>query len=165
MELSKGTHRIVIESPGTPIEMRSLHVWPNGPWNGSLVTTFIEGGFSTPIERIVAEFTVEEAGAIDFEIFVADRPMPRDVPDRYRQEVKRADEAVGELIATLKDRGLWDQSLVVFTSDHGEALGENGRFGHVQTLFDDQIHVPLMIKPPAGAPWGDVRSTLKSRRK
>jgi arylsulfatase len=165
MELSKGTHRIVIESPGTPIEMRSLHVWPNGPWNGSLVTTFIEGGFSTPIERIVAEFTVEEAGAIDFEIFVADRPMPRDVPDRYRQEVKRADEAVGELIATLKDRGLWDQSLVVFTSDHGEALGENGRFGHVQTLFDDQIHVPLMIKPPAGAPWDDVRSTLKSRRK
>lgn len=165
MELAEGTHRIVIESPGTEIKMRSLHIWTDGPWRGWVKPTFVEGGMTEPTERVVADFTLSADETVDFEIWLADKPNPKEIPNRYRQEVARADQAVGDLIAELKQRGLWEQSLVVFTSDHGEALGENGRIGHVQTLFDDQIHVPLMIKPPAGAPWDDVRSTLESRRK
>lgn len=164
LELPAGTHRFVIESPGTTLKLRTLHVWDDGPWKGWVPVDFKEGALGKPADRIVAEFTLEDAETIDFEIWLADKLEPRDVPGRYRQEVARADAAVGDVIAKLKQRGLWDNSLVIFTSDHGEAIGENGRIGHVQTLFDDQIHVPLIIKPPSGEPWGALRDALKDRR-
>lgn len=164
MELPAGTHRFVIESPGTELKLRTLHVWDDGPWRGWVPVDFKEGALNQPAERLVAEFTLADAETLDFEIWVADRPHPKDIPDRYRQEVARADAAVGEVIAKLKERGLWDNSLVVFTSDHGEAIGEGGRIGHVQTLYDDQIHVPLIIKAPVGEPWSGVQDALAERR-
>ncbi|MCP4654738.1 MAG: sulfatase-like hydrolase/transferase, partial [bacterium] len=61
-----------------------------------------------------------------------------------------ADAAVGEVFAALRDAGLWDDSLVMVTSDHGEAFMEHGRVGHNSTIYEEMLRVPLIVKLPAG---------------
>jgi arylsulfatase A-like enzyme len=59
------------------------------------------------------------------------------------------DAAFGELLAVLKREGLYDETMIVLTSDHGEEFGERGKVGwHSHTLFDELLHVPLIIKFP-----------------
>ena len=59
------------------------------------------------------------------------------------------DYQIGELFSELKEMGLYDQSLIIFTSDHGEEFREHGEFIHNQ-VYEENIHVPLMIKFPGG---------------
>jgi arylsulfatase A-like enzyme len=59
------------------------------------------------------------------------------------------DENFGLLIGYLKEKKLYDNTLIIFTSDHGEEFGEHGTWAmHSHTLFNDQLHVPLVIKLP-----------------
>ncbi len=56
---------------------------------------------------------------------------------------------IGKLIAELKQRGLYENTLIIVTADHGEAIGDHGLMEHaVDSLYQDQIHVPLLIKYP-----------------
>jgi arylsulfatase A-like enzyme len=71
---------------------------------------------------------------------------------RYALEVAHVDRYVGELLAELERQGLYHQSLIVFTSDHGEGLGEHHEIGHVQNLSDGLLRVPLIVKLPDGDP-------------
>jgi len=66
----------------------------------------------------------------------------------YASRVKRIDEAFGEFIAFLKQRGLYDRSIVVLTADHGDSLGEEGRWGHAYTLFPEIVRIPLIVHLP-----------------
>jgi arylsulfatase A-like enzyme len=69
----------------------------------------------------------------------------------YDGEIRNMDDAFGDLIAMLKERDLYDNTLIVFTSDHGEEFGERGRVGwHSWTLYEELLRVPLLIKMPAG---------------
>ena len=68
----------------------------------------------------------------------------------YDAEISYVDFAVGRLLAWLKAAGLYDESLIVVTSDHGEHLGEGGRFGHQFSVEEALLHVPLVIKYPGG---------------
>src|SRR5207244_6872474 len=58
------------------------------------------------------------------------------------------DAAIGKLIAGLKASGLYGNSIVAVMSDHGEAFGEHGERHHGIFLYDETIHVPLLIKLP-----------------
>lgn len=72
----------------------------------------------------------------------------------YRAEVRYADEQIGRLLAGVRERGLWDDALVVFAADHGESLGEGDVwFAHGSRLSDEQVRVPLLIRIP-GRPAG-----------
>lgn len=66
----------------------------------------------------------------------------------YRGEVIRTDRVLGDLVEALERRGLFDESLIVVTSDHGEMLGERGFIGHWHYLDDAVVKVPLIIKLP-----------------
>jgi arylsulfatase A-like enzyme len=70
----------------------------------------------------------------------------------YAGEVRYLDENFAKLLAKLRELGLYDDSLIVLTADHGEEFHEHGGFWHGLTLYDEQIHVPLLIKWPNGAP-------------
>ncbi len=74
----------------------------------------------------------------------------RDYVARYAAEVRAVDAVVGELLAGLEARGALDDSVVVLTSDHGEALaGEHGfYFSHGNGVTQDQVHVPLLLYYP-----------------
>ncbi|MCA9772055.1 MAG: sulfatase-like hydrolase/transferase, partial [Myxococcales bacterium] len=58
------------------------------------------------------------------------------------------DEQFGRLVADLQRRGLYDDTMIIVTADHGEEFAEHGGFWHGTTLYDEQIHVPLFVKLP-----------------
>lgn len=80
---------------------------------------------------------------------------PRDVDHLrrlYEGNLRYADAAVGRLIDALEALGLLEQTLVVVTSDHGEALGERGLFGHNDTVDETMTAVPLVVRLPESFP-------------
>lgn len=74
----------------------------------------------------------------------------RHVRDLYDAGVAYADDVLGKILDNLKRRGLYDRSLVIVTSDHGEQFWEHGGTGHRGWLFIETLHVPLLVKFPGG---------------
>jgi arylsulfatase A-like enzyme/Flp pilus assembly protein TadD len=72
----------------------------------------------------------------------------------YEGEIATADAAVGDLLAGLKRMAVYDDALVVLTSDHGEGLGEHGEDEHGILLYREVLHVPLIVKRPGAAGRG-----------
>ena len=68
--------------------------------------------------------------------------------DRYEVSILAIDRQFGSLVKGLRGRGLLKNTIIVFLSDHGEALGEHGRTYHGGTLYNEQPHVPLLMKIP-----------------
>ena len=69
----------------------------------------------------------------------------------YRGEVAYLDRHVGRLLDFLASRGLMDDTVIAFTADHGENLGEQGVHYRHAGLWDATVHVPLMVRWPAPA--------------
>lgn len=69
--------------------------------------------------------------------------------ERYIQEVEFADQEIGVLMTGLEVRGLLSDTLVVFTSDHGEGLGDHDQLGHINQLYDSMVRVPLIFMTKA----------------
>jgi arylsulfatase A-like enzyme len=74
----------------------------------------------------------------------------------YMGEVSYVDYNVGLILDTLEKCGILDRTLVVVTSDHGEAFGENNDIEHSRTLYDTNIHIPLILRWPGNLPEGRV---------
>jgi arylsulfatase A-like enzyme len=72
----------------------------------------------------------------------------------YDGEVRYVDANIGRVIATLERLRLYDGSLIVFTSDHGEEFWEHGRAGHGHSLYDELLRVPLIVKLPGAKARG-----------
>ena len=69
----------------------------------------------------------------------------------YAAAVAYLDELVGSVCATLRDRNLADETLLLVTTDHGQALGEHGIVGSFRPwLHDELIHIPLLMRLPGG---------------
>jgi len=67
----------------------------------------------------------------------------------YDSEIKSVDEAFNNLILFLKENNLYDNTIIIFTSDHGEEFGERHMIAyHSHTLYDELLKVPLIIKFP-----------------
>jgi arylsulfatase A-like enzyme len=66
----------------------------------------------------------------------------------YDAEIAFVDEQIGRVVEKLKQKGLWENTLVLVTSDHGESFGEHERYYHGLNLYDEVLRVPLIIKPP-----------------
>lgn len=81
------------------------------------------------------------------------------VKDRYAGEIAYADSLLGRLIRQLKRQGLYDETLVIVTADHGEHFGEHGLAYHQFSLYDELIHVPLVVKFPGQARAGTTVET------
>lgn len=68
----------------------------------------------------------------------------------YDAEIRYMDQQLGRVLDHLKATGKADDTLIVVTADHGELLGEHGRYRHGHTLFEEDIRVPLILKFPRG---------------
>ncbi len=73
----------------------------------------------------------------------------------YDAEIAAADAAVGELLAALRQLGLYEDALIVLVSDHGEGLGDHVEQGHGILLYREAIQVPLLLKLPGNVRGGD----------
>lgn len=67
----------------------------------------------------------------------------------YASRIARFDTCFGQFVDRLKARGLYDDSVVILTADHGDSLGEDGRWGHAYTLFPEILQVPLIMHVPS----------------
>lgn len=68
--------------------------------------------------------------------------------DLYLAEVCQVDEGIGRVLAKLREKRLYDETLLLLTSDHGEEFGEHGRIEHGHTLHRELLRVPLVVKLP-----------------
>ncbi|MEE9270454.1 MAG: sulfatase [Candidatus Krumholzibacteria bacterium] len=71
--------------------------------------------------------------------------------DRYDQEIAHTDSEIARLLALLRKKKLYDDTVIIFTSDHGEEFGEHGAKYHY-TLYEEVLRVPLIIKVPGAEP-------------
>src|SRR6266567_726778 len=79
-----------------------------------------------------------------------DPPAPYDkrFSDPYDGEIAYADASLGKLFNYLRQRGLYEHTIIVMMSDHGESLGAHGESMHGIFLYEETIHVPLLFKLP-----------------
>jgi arylsulfatase A-like enzyme len=84
------------------------------------------------------------------------------VRSQYDGAIAYMDAEIGRLLSKLRALGLYEDSLIVITSDHGEALGERKLFGHGVSLYQDQVSVPLLIKYPRGWRERKLSATLSA---
>ena len=90
--------------------------------------------------------------------FPYDPPEPfntRYQHDLYSGEIAYVDEQAGRILGFLDQTALCSRTLVIVTGDHGEGLFEHGEGEHGVFLYDDTLHVPLIISGP-GVPSGEV---------
>ncbi|MEA2240284.1 MAG: hypothetical protein QOC81_5008 [Thermoanaerobaculia bacterium] len=69
-------------------------------------------------------------------------------PEHYDGEIAYSDSIVGKLIDDLKRKDLYDESLIILLSDHGEGLNEHGEEEHGMFLYREALQVPLIVKLP-----------------
>jgi len=68
--------------------------------------------------------------------------------DQYDAEIAYTDHYIGQVIDKLKEMGLYEDTLIIITSDHGESFGEHGEKGHSYFIYHSTVHVPLIVKVP-----------------
>jgi choline-sulfatase len=125
------------------------------PRPGAAFTEYQRPGVRT---AAVAERWIEQQGSKPFFLMLHlyEPHVPYDPPEPYRSryanrydgEIAAADAVVGAVIARLKQRGLYDRSLIILTSDHGEGLGDHGEQQHSILLYRELLRVPLIVKLP-----------------
>ena len=77
-----------------------------------------------------------------------DPARARRLSDLYDATLRFTDRELGAFLDALDARGLLDETVVVITSDHGEEFGEHGGLRHSTTLYQEMLHVPLLLSAP-----------------
>jgi arylsulfatase A-like enzyme len=117
-------------------------------------TLFSEPGSSAYIENLREDTPAREWSPVARQAAI----------DKYDESIAYLDAQLGNLFAELKRRGLWDQTLVVITSDHGEEFGERDVFYHGNSLYRASLEVPLLVRLPGAVPAGTRVSPAVSLR-
>lgn len=94
-----------------------------------------------------------------------ENPDPSETPylkNVYKQEVEYFDRKLGKFLTWLKNEGHYDNTVIVLVSDHGEEFNEHGGFWHGTSLYDEVIHVPLIIKT-VDPDWQGMRAPWQVR--
>src|SRR5213592_2796350 len=95
-----------------------------------------------------------------FWLHLYDPHSPYDPPEPYHTqyrdhlydgEIAYADHELGRLITWLKNNHLYDRTMIILLSDHGESLGDHGEKEHGFFVYNSTVHVPLVVKLPAGS--------------
>ena len=109
------------------------------------------------VSRAITWLNHNPKGPFFMWVHLYDPHEPYDPPEPYKSryaaapydgEIAYMDSAVGKLLRELKTRGLFDGAMIAVMADHGESLGAHGEDTHGFFLYDETIHVPLVIKLP-----------------
>jgi len=90
-------------------------------------------------------------------------PYSRQYKDRlYDGEIAFADSALANFVGHLKQRGWYENSLIIVVGDHGEGLGEHHEQTHGIFLYDSTLHVPLILKLPGRSAGSVIQSQVRT---
>lgn len=128
-------------------------VTPLSPTTRTLSTMQRDGGDT---EKSAANWIAQQTKPVFFLLHLYEPHMPYSAPEPFRSrypngydaEIARADEIVGNFLDLLKQRDLYERSLVILLSDHGEGLGDHGEREHGTFVYREAIQVPLLVKYP-----------------
>ncbi len=81
---------------------------------------------------------------------IRDRAGMRKMIDAYDTGIRYADDAIGRIVNSLKASGVYDDTMIIISADHGESFGELGIYGEHATADESTCHVPLVIRYPGG---------------
>jgi arylsulfatase len=156
----------------TATDERPVFLWihfqdPHGPYtppDGYLERT-IEAARAEPdgSRRLRVASSLSGVGAIPTYQVLGNEREAAFYRASYDAEVLYTDAEIGALLDGIEDRGLLEEAIVIFATDHGEGLGESDYwFAHGEYLIDALVHVPLMIRAPGVAPGrrSDLASLL-----
>lgn len=82
----------------------------------------------------------------------------------YKNAVHLQDKAIGRMLRFLKKADFADRTVIVYTSDHGEAFREHGQLGHTGAVLDEEIRVPGWVDAPPGTLSAEEKSALEANR-
>ena len=113
---------------------------------------FIERFCSDPelslfYQKQVGSFASQYLVDLNENDIIAGEPVRDSIIDLYDAGLAYFDSQIGALFSSMKEKGLYEDSLIIFTSDHGEEFQEHGQFIHNQT-YEENIRIPLLIKFP-----------------
>ncbi|MBI4556190.1 MAG: sulfatase-like hydrolase/transferase [Candidatus Hydrogenedentes bacterium] len=103
----------------------------------------------TLIERFGPAFYDQDGAG--FGLFGVTPDQRQWVRELYLAEVRYVDDCIGQIVQTLKRLGLYEDTLIILTTDHGEEFWDHDNFGHGHSLYNELIWTPLFIKSPNGA--------------
>jgi arylsulfatase A-like enzyme/Flp pilus assembly protein TadD len=144
--------------------------------NNPLVFNLVE--LQRRAEEVVADalgwFSTQPTGsAKPFFVWIHlyDPHLPYDPPPRFRAllrdpydgEIAYADYALGKAFQYLREHNLYDSTLIIAASDHGESFGEHGEHAHGYFIYDTTLLVPFIVKPPLGSGIAPRRSDVPVR--
>ena len=81
--------------------------------------------------------------------------------ERYKGEIRYVDQVLGNLFEFLRSKNLWDNTILVVTSDHGEMLQEHGEVGHGYFLYQPALAVPLILHLPNGKQGEEIADIVQ----
>ncbi len=130
---------------------------PPAPYNTMFVEPPTGGGKKLPVARRGGS----RGGIPEYQL-LGDHRDPQYYISQYDGEIRFLDAAFGDLIKKIRDLGLFESSLVIFTSDHGEGMGDQDYyFAHAALVYNGLIHVPLVIRPPGKQSTGrEIQSAV-----
>ena len=120
-------------------------------------------GPHTPLDAPGRYATMYDPGSIELPVTVPDKMKSGgriytrdDIRERranYFGKISLLDDCIGQVIDSLKERGNWGNTLVVFSADHGEMIGAHGKFSKSQ-FWEESVRVPLLMRWPGRIPPG-----------
>jgi len=114
-------------------------------WTGSASRDTYNRGFDSLIKE-------EEYPDVAKKYYSEGGPTSAVADAHYDAAAHEADQYVGHIVEELKERGIFDETVFVVLSDHGESLTEHGIYYDHHGLYDVSMKIPLIIRPPDGAP-------------
>ncbi len=145
-----GLSRLAIEAigdqpPAEPLFLQLHYLAPHQPYDPPHeFDRFTDPAYEGPITRRMS------LKPFNLGVETLAEPDLRQLIGLYDGNLLLVDDALHRVFAALKETGRWENSLLLITSDHGEAFMEHGRQGHNTTLFDEMLHVPFILRLPGG---------------
>lgn len=136
--------------PSTPLHLQVHYVPPHAPYTPpNVFDLFTDPTYAGPCDGKFGTLVGLESGTVDPGDGCLDH-----VVALYDGNLRFADAAVGRLLAALRNRPRWRDTVVLITADHGEAFLEHGYTGHNSTVYDEMLRVPFILRVPG---WMDTR--------
>ena len=132
---------------------------PHEPWDAPApyCDMYRPEDMPAPIARTVDKNPDRPRGEYDEllkkKVISCDEQQSKEIQANYYGSVSLIDDQIGAIIQTIKDRGEWDNTVVLFTSDHGEMNGDHG-FVHKRNFLRSSMNIPLIVRTPESAKRG-----------
>ncbi len=128
-----------------PIHLQVHYIPPHAPYEPEArFNIFADLSYGGPCTGRINSFAVVENGLVP-----STERCVGHLIDLYDGNLRAADDATGRLLGALARRKRWSNTVVLITSDHGEAFLEHGKMTHNSTVYDEMLQVPFVLRLPS----------------